>query len=474
MKSVASSLTGYIKGSVTALFLLLAIFIGCRVSAARTEYVYEYNDGILTKIREDNSTARLIVAEFEDDGTFKTCSLSSLDMDLGDTISLQEYEDTGNFKIYVWDDLNGMQPLSAAIDTKSDTPIYGIRINRLTGECSRIEAAKNLQNDYMVGDAYALNGGVNDFDACYPWSAIKLCNVSTEGVVTYHDYPTFDRYGKNGDVMVEIPKFYSYRSVEDNYETILISEYKHPGFRCEPMFLDSNNKELDRVYIGAYATKDGRSYSGVLPRAGYTMEKHQQMARARNADIYSVDCWSAIQKLVSIEFGTINMSSHLNGIGDFIYRGGVTATKAYDSTNEAYFEGEISSGICKLEVGDWIAIDTGTISYNNRQVTDIEYIGYDTETKKYEYRIAFSGDPVSVKIVRTYLYSTGQPSGLTDNIEYHTGRVKRKNNVSGETWDNMSAQFKYRHMEGLWGNVWTQLGGIKIKNKTYLFTKKRD
>lgn len=440
------------------LFVLIFCFLTFNVAFSAP---YIYHNGQITKIYPDDNTAYLI--------NFNNGLLNEkLELEPGESVGVPEGV---SGKSYIWNNIESMMPLSVIFEpTETDKPVYGILINRKTGSCERILDSKNLKNDYVIGDEFALNNGINDFDNCYPWRDIKLCNVTQTGNVCYFDDPAFKRDGTNGDVMVEIPKFYSIRRVDGDYEFIAISEQKYPGFETEPMFIDNYGNEKDKIYIGAYAAYNGKSRTGDLPTAGKTVQVNQETARKYNADLYSVDCWSAIQKLVSIEFGAINISPYLNGIGGLIYRGGVFPSENKTNATSAIFEGEESTGICDIEVGDWIVVSNKTM-YNDRQITSVKFIGYDEQRKKYQYEIGFSGEAISLFKGQTFLYSTAQPNGLTDGISYHTGRIKRENDKGNA---EMCAQFKYRNMEGLWGNIWTQLGGIKIKNLTYYYANNSD
>lgn len=57
-------------------------------------------------------------------------------------------------------------------------------------------------------------------------------------------------------------------------------------------------------------------------------------------------------------------------------------------------------------------------------------------------------------------FSEGQPAGLTDDMNYHTGRALRI--VDGEEDIEENCQIQYRHIEGLWGNVFQWVDGINF------------
>ena len=90
------------------------------------------------------------------------------------------------------------------------------------------------------------------FDAHVVWGNIKRCNVADDGTVNaYYDDVGFAYDGTNGEVMVEIPKFYykSYKS-GSTYRW-WISPFPAPGFKVHPAFV-SDSVEKDHIYVGAF------------------------------------------------------------------------------------------------------------------------------------------------------------------------------------------------------------------------------
>lgn len=75
-----------------------------------------------------------------------------------------------------------------------------------------------LNNALGLSATLGSNGIVSsDFDNVYPWSEMKRCNLSDDGVVTaYYGDSNFSETGSNGQVMVEIPKFY-YKTIPVAY-----------------------------------------------------------------------------------------------------------------------------------------------------------------------------------------------------------------------------------------------------------------
>ena len=72
----------------------------------------------------------------------------------------------------------------------------------------------------------------SDFDACYPYSEMKECNILSDGSVIYCTEPDFSR---SNNTFIEIPAFYFKRVVADGVEEWYISGYEHEGFVLEPL-----------------------------------------------------------------------------------------------------------------------------------------------------------------------------------------------------------------------------------------------
>ena len=104
-----------------------------------------------------------------------------------------------------------------------------------------------------------------DFNVA-PWSGMKRCNLSDNGTVNaYYGDNSYIEDGSNGQVMVEIPKFY-YRVVPLKLDPIgdtlggyhmrkanyYISVTKYEGFKTHPLFVKPDGTERDKAYISAY------------------------------------------------------------------------------------------------------------------------------------------------------------------------------------------------------------------------------
>ena len=86
--------------------------------------------------------------------------------------------------------------------------------------------------------------------------------MKADGTVNYYLYPTNSALkedgvtasvldGTDGQVMVEIPKFYYSYSYVGTTHSWKISSHKLPGFVLHPLFM-SDNTELSVAYVGAF------------------------------------------------------------------------------------------------------------------------------------------------------------------------------------------------------------------------------
>lgn len=128
------------------------------------------------------------------------------------------------------------------IDLENSSGYYGLRWNVTDDIRTRTGA----------------NTALTNFNNVYPWSNMRRCNLSDAGVVNaYYGDPTYIEDGSNGQVMVEIPKFYSrYRAwTEGGKEYIQwdISAVPYADFEVDPAFRKGAiGNYTDKIYMSAY------------------------------------------------------------------------------------------------------------------------------------------------------------------------------------------------------------------------------
>jgi hypothetical protein len=182
-----------------------------------------------------------------------------------------------------------------------------------------------------------------------PWLNMKRCVLNADGSVNYYLHPTnstlkangqaADLTGADGNVMVEIPKFYFAYSRTGNVNSWRIRTTPTIGFTLHPAFVKAG-VEVDYRYIGAYdacyldATdstyKSGlnlddmtanldlandklASVSGVYPLVGVTRAECRSLAANNGTGWHQLDfaLWSAVQMLYLVEYANFNSQSNL-------------------------------------------------------------------------------------------------------------------------------------------------------------------
>ena len=173
----------------------------------------------------------------------------------------------------------------------NSVPQYGVRwAGTSSTVCERLGNAVGLIANAHKGSTQSVR---NDFDNIYPWSDIKTCNIDANGnVLAYLGEPSFARDGTNGDVMVEIPKFYYKRVKTGTAEEFWICASKLPGYELHPLFID-NEKEVSKVFHSVYNASSFtdetdnkvklQSITGVQPRVRTTRADFRTYARNKGA-----------------------------------------------------------------------------------------------------------------------------------------------------------------------------------------------
>lgn len=364
-----------------------------------------------------------------------------------------------------------------SLEPKADKSLqYGVRYNTQSGvaTCQRLGNAQGLNFNYTVGNIWA-EDGENDFDNAYPWCEMKLCNIyygeSDEPTVIYKGDPSYSESGASGNVMVQIPKFYSKRVVADGYEEIWISGEKHEGYALDPVFQGDYGEELDYVYVGAYLGAEFKDkiisakdqYPTLLLNYGDTLEMAEN-----NGDGFSEMNYfmcSALQRLFVVETGTIDSSS--------LFAGDTFKYYYYDDTNSnsesglAALDAQNTNTITiynnynteKINVGSSITIFEGWDSYKNnngtqREITNIK------ETKEY-LAITFDGAPMNIVKDKTAVSNIPEKTGKTTELEYCTGTIYGEDG---------KVSFKYRNIENLYGSALVMLDDdAYMKNGKFYF-----
>jgi len=283
-----------------------------------------------------------------------------------------------------------------------------IDILRNTENAWGIEWNQDSDTITRIGDAEGLTQA--DFDDIAPWSLMRRCNLADDGTVNaYCGDPTYVEDGSNGQVMVEIPKFFykGYRTA--NGYAWLISPNKKDGYDVHPAFV-RDGIEKERIYIGAYEgtlydnsagsyVGDGVAYdytndilasvAGLQPVSGdvghFDIEEARQLAQNRGVGWEQQDFLtvSAIQMLFVTEYASLD------------------------------WQGSISTGITNLDSG------TGNHSQN---------------------------------------------TGHTSPLGNRSGEVVISSLENGATGATETYACSYRGIENFFGNIWKWVDGINIQD----------
>lgn len=160
-------------------------------------------------------------------------------------------------------------------------------------------------------------------------SRMKRCLLLPDGTVNYYLDPTDSTKkedgtasvltGADGEVMVEIPKFYIKRTTVGTNKTVEVSEKPEVGFTLHPAFVKAG-VEVDYRYYGAYqASQSGtklESRSGTAPKTSITIAQARTAAKAVGTGWHQLDWYllDAVKTLLHIEIGTFDSQAIL-GIG---------------------------------------------------------------------------------------------------------------------------------------------------------------
>jgi hypothetical protein len=182
-----------------------------------------------------------------------------------------------------------------------------------------------------------------------PWLDMKRCVLNADGSVNYYLNPTDSTLkeaggaavldGTDGNVMVEIPKFYFQYTRVGDVNTWKIRTEPFSDFTLHPAFVKAG-VEVDCRYIGAYdacvyddsasayiaglnldnntskvdtAADKLASVSGIYPMVGLTRNQNRLLAANVGTGWHQLDfaLWSAVQMLYLVEYADFNTQANL-------------------------------------------------------------------------------------------------------------------------------------------------------------------
>jgi len=226
--------------------------------------------------------------------------------------------DNGTTYYFLAKTFNGYGRHNAEGDTAQATPQpfvqFGIRhyTANQSVDLVRLGDAESLSATAGIGTV----AQVSDFDDQPIFRDIRVCNLAIDGTVNaYEGEAGFTRDGTNGDVMVEIPRFW-YKRVRGTDETGAYIEawvsdgqpdddYElHPAFAMETPYADQ-----ECIYVSAYEASAGyRSIAGQSPLVSITRRTAGNGAKAKGAGWSQLDIAAvcAVNLLIYTEYATLN------------------------------------------------------------------------------------------------------------------------------------------------------------------------
>lgn len=379
-----------------------------------------------------------------------------------------------------------------------EIPKYGVcrDIPSNSPTLTRVGDATGLIAQVFKGDEE--EGVRNDFDGIYPWSEIKRCTLSNAGAVNHFEGdPNYKEDGTDGQVMVEIPKFYiaHYFDESEAKEFWYISKEKiNSRYRLPKPFIAADGTELDHIYIAAFPSTDDTenildSKSTNTATAGaFAYSWAIEYAKARGTNWHQLDISEYSDVLVPlfiIEFATLDSQSVFYAADapykeDYMYislaqakadspdASVVKGNSFYTNSGIQYFVGQEISifGIAAEDAtGDLDIKDEVDGSVAIRRITDVE-VAETAEDGDY-LKITFDGDAVDIHNDKVFNVNLGR-NGVTNYIYYgfYTSGTFAAPGGTG-------IDFVYRGIENLYGK-YTWLAGVLSKSGKYSVTDKLD
>lgn len=349
-------------------------------------------------------------------------------------------------------------------------PQYGVRwAGTSSTACERLGDAVGLIANAHKGSTQSVR---NDFDNIYPWSDIKTCNIDADGnVLAYLGDSSFRRDGTNGDVMVEIPKFYYKRVKTGIVEEFWICASKLPGYELHPLFID-NGKEVSKVFHSAYNASSFtdetdnkvklQSITGAQPRVRTTRANFRTYARNKGAiwGIEDISCINALQLLYLVEYANTNSQSVLGfGAAGLAYSANHKALEETTNGNTITISSEYKN-VYKL--GQRIEIGT-VLGTNNKTTTPRTITNITTNEEAGQTIITFDGDPINIA-VGNIMWNVAPLNGSCDALNGKSGWFPGENN-----YDERRADVNYRGIEGFHAKLFRFIDGVNINDRVVYY-----
>lgn len=261
-----------------------------------------------------------------------------------------------------------------------------------------------------------------------------------------------------GNQFVQIPPVYIRKGFAGAKTYLRLSATPRDGFylpNCNKRF--SDNAAIP-ILIGKYKanlsddTTKLESKTGKVPLHSKNIVEFRNYAKANGAgyqqlDIHAVDL---ITNLMTVEFGTLDIQTVMQGFSTGQYTATHTATVAENGVNRIILA---NANADLYRAGQTISIGTsqgGNQICHGRVITGITV--YDGANKA----IAFDGTAVNIA-VGNMLYNTGTKSGDTDNVAASSGSMV--SNSDGKR------SCVWRGIEDPFAGMWQFVDGVNINER---------
>lgn len=380
--------------------------------------------------------------------------------------------------------INSQGALALASDVEAlETRVYNLENNGLQryGARKKVEASSNVWE--RIGGAVGLVARAavgteivqNDFmTSVYPYNKIRPCNVANDmSVNAYLGDADFQWDGTNGDVMVEIPLFYSDRYFETDpdgvkWEYRWISAGPVNGLHIHPLFIDGD-RISEKVYLPIFngsLSADGtklESKSGAFPLHNKTRDQFRALCTSKGTKWCLDDVWAmhALDQLYIVMYSNSHAQGTLGaGRTEMPYnKANGTALQERSETNYITI---VNTWAANFQVGQGIGIGTDVGSASvciDRIVTKI-IPSTEIENASCVY---FDGDPVNITTSHC-TWSCCQPTGATITMASANGRCEGVNGRSA---------IRFLYIEDWYGNGWQFRDGDNIKTWQHYYCNKR-
>jgi len=316
------------------------------------------------------------------------------------------------------------------------SPIYGAS---WTGAASPVLTRTDEAIGKVANAGVDLGVVVNDFDNCYPWSAMMEVTDAL------------------GNVFIRIPKFFIEKTAVGAARTWRISGNPFGNSYLPWCFWDfTNNVALPYVDVGKYvASLSGanklESLADKYPLINKNIVQFRGYAQANGVgyqqlDIHVVDM---LQVLFYVEFATINSQAIMSGWTTGQFDAAHTATVNENAVNRVIAANAVAA---LYRVGQAISVGNAVGNFSvfyGRTITSITV--YDINNMA----INFDGAAVNIAIGNV-VWNCGWKNGFSSGIAAKSGSLV--SNASG------LYPCVYRGIENPWGNVWQCVDGMNINN----------